>query len=79
MKKIVVAHGFYGCTCECCGTEILAIETVDGEEFERERLFEFGHVEPYDAKTFAENCVRENWPDWIGVEIVIGDLHCPAS
>lgn len=79
MRKITVAHEFYGCLCECCGIEILAIEVVDGEEYERKRRFEFDHFGSEIIKSYVENFVRVNWPEWIGVEIKIGDLICPAG
>lgn len=79
MRKIVVQHAFYGCLCECCGTEILAIEIVNGEEYERKREFKFEDPDLETAKEVAENHVKKYWPDWRDVEIQIGDLRCPAA
>jgi hypothetical protein len=79
MKTIRVFHDFYVCECQCCGTSIDAIEIIDGEEYERKHLFEFAHFTFDEVKPHVEKYVTAHWPDWVGVEIVIGDLHCPAA
>jgi hypothetical protein len=79
MRKVIIEHALYGCEHPCCGTAINAIETVDGEEYERKHEFRFEHIELRDAKEFAENHVKKYWPDWVGVPIEIGDLRCSAS
>lgn len=79
MKKVVVQHGFYGCESGCCGTEILAIEIVNGEEYERKREFKFDDPDLETAKDVAENHVKKYWPEWVGAPIEIGDLRCPAA
>jgi hypothetical protein len=79
MRKITVNHGVYGCEHPCCGTEIQAVEIIDGEEYERHTLFEFEHFTPDEVKPHVEKYVAPNWPDWVGVPIEIGDLHCPTA
>lgn len=79
MNFILVEHGYYGCWCECCGTDFILMsgeskKFMDAKEISRG--FEFAHFYDEEDKLRATILAQQkakNWK-WEYGEIVFGDL-----
>lgn len=78
---IYVEHGYYGCECECCGTDfnLVSGEIESPDEAKTIRnIFKFKHFEDEidKEKIILETQIIARNFKWEYEEIVIGNLKC---